>query len=385
MRRRWYGVVGVVALLATAVIGYRVLRPAETVDQAKSAFPAAAPVAEQHVYGTLLKAPIVVDGRIRVYAAPRQVYADDPVDIKSSMSPFWSYRRWPAQLLGVVAVGTTVVSQWSDGELVGLDAIRGRVAWRATLPVASGLSFTGRRTGASTVYHPRFLFTSGDTVVVLGSPDAAGYDAATGRRLWRTAMSGCRDSFTGPGVFVCSGQSIVDSRTGTPVHWDVADPAPLGCPVGNSDCAGVRGSGQAWLIAAGGALTPAPGAAAAGSWLVGTSLVVGSTSDGGVAARRPDNSPLWTWRAGPARIIAVEPGGIHLLTKDRQLVTLDPADGLELSRFPLVVESSGPFDLGEVYAAHRFLFFERLRPGATPDRDDGAYFYQSPNVVLAGS
>jgi outer membrane protein assembly factor BamB len=81
----------------------------------------------------------------------------------------------------------------------------------------------------------------------------------------------------------------------------------------------------------------------------------------------------------------VEPGAVHLLTSDRQLVTLDVKDGLELSRFPLIVESSGPFDLGQVYAADRFLFFERLRPGATPDRKDGAYFYQSPNVVLAGS
>jgi hypothetical protein len=50
-----------------------------------------------------------------------------------------------------------------------------------------------------------------------------------------------------------------------------------------------------------------------------------------------------------------------------------------------VVKDSGPFDVGTVYAADRFLFIERARPGAKTDQPDGAYFYPSPNVVVAGS
>ncbi|WP_309246285.1 hypothetical protein [Verrucosispora sioxanthis] len=86
------------------------------------------------VTGRLPVAPLIVDGRLRVYAAPRQVYADQPVDSRSRRTPYWSFRRWPASLDAVVASGTTVVSRWSDGQLVAIDARTGRVAWRAAGP-----------------------------------------------------------------------------------------------------------------------------------------------------------------------------------------------------------------------------------------------------------
>src|SRR5215475_10792385 len=95
--KRW-AVIGIAVdavLAATGLVGYRVFRPGELVDAAKSSYPSTAAVAQPMVYGTLLATPLLVDLRLRVYAAKRDVYADTPVDVKSSLSHFWSYRRWP--------------------------------------------------------------------------------------------------------------------------------------------------------------------------------------------------------------------------------------------------------------------------------------------------
>jgi outer membrane protein assembly factor BamB len=382
----------VVAIAVTALVGYRVFRPGELIDPANLAYPAAAPVAQPKVYGTLLASPLVVDGRLRVYAGKRQVYADLPVNIKSSMSHYWTYRRWPGQLVGVAAVGTTVVSLWSDGALVGLDGRTGTVAWRAEVAQPSE-AFDGRRTGAATVYTPHNLLTAGDTVIALGVPGARAFDVVTGRELWQRPRGRCEAAFTTPDTFVAvdscattSGQPVdaVDARTGAPIGgWPQRDLQPLGCAVGDSGCRGVTGGGQGWTIGPGGTLQTAPGLAAPGTWLV-DGAAVHQTGDGTVEARRAaDDTPLWTT---DGTVIAVEPGAVHLVTAGhREVVTLDSMTGRELSRFPLVVEASGPFDLGGVYAADRYLFIQRARPGATPDQPDSAYFYPSPNVVLTGS
>jgi outer membrane protein assembly factor BamB len=381
----------VVALLAvTGLVGYRVFRPGEIVDPAKSPYPSSAPVAQPKVYGTLLATPIVVDGRLRVYAGKRQVYADRPVNVKSSVSRFWSYRRWPAVVVGVAAVGTTVVSLWSDGVLVGLDATRGTVAWRADVRQPVEVTFTGRRTGAATVYRPQNLLTAGSTVVAVGVPGVAAFDAATGRPLWQRPPARCADDFTTPDTFVsvdtcgtAPRTTALDARTGAARDWPQAVLTPLGCAVGRSDCPGVRAAGQAWTVGADGALAPAPALAEPGAWLV-DGVAVRQAADGTVRAASADNRPLWTSDAGT--VVAVEPGAVHLMTAGhRELVTLDPADGHVLSRFPFTVKDSGPFDLGNVYAADRYLFIERARPGARVDQPDSAYFYPSPNVVLSGS
>lgn len=384
----------VVALAVTALVGYRVFRPGELVDPAKSPYPAAAaPVAQPKVYGTLLASPLVVDGRLRVYAAKRQVYADLPVNIKSSMSHYWTYRRWPGQLVGVVAVGTTVVSLWSDGALVGLDARTGDVAWRADV-AQPGEAFDGRRTGAATVYTPHNLLTAGPTVVALGVPGARAFDAATGRELWQHPVNPdprCGQDFTTDDTFVavdsCGTPTVdaLDARTGAAIGgWPQRVVQPLGCALGRSECQGATGGGQGWTVGPGGSLHPATGLADAGTWLV-DGVAVQQTGDGPIEARLAvDNSPLWTNETGT--VIAVEPGAVHLVTPGhREVVTLDSTTGRELSRFPLVVEASGPFDLGGVYAVDRYLFIQRARPGATPQLQDSAYFYPSPNVVLTGS
>ncbi|GAA5202179.1 hypothetical protein GCM10023322_83520 [Rugosimonospora acidiphila] len=390
---RMIGLVAAVLVVLGGVAGYRALAPGAIADRAETAYPRSAPSAQPGVYGTLLAAPIVVDGRLRVYASKQQVYADDPVNIKSTMSPFWSYRRWPAQVLGVVAVGTTVVTQWSDGELVALNATTGAVAWQAKLTLPGGLVYTGRRTGASTVYDPSRLYSAGRTVVAAGATQVRGYDAGTGRQLWQRPASACSNDFTGPDVFVSvttCGQPAVHAyaaATGAPLSWPQAALTPVGCALGHSGCQGVRDSQGAWAIGTGGALTPAPVLARPGVWVTGDVAVV-PHGDGQVAGvGLTDNRQLWT---AEGRVIAVEPGVVHLAVpvpgfRFLEVTTLDATSGESLSGYLLKPQASQPFDLGQVYAVDRFLFIERVNPGATPDQPDSAYYFPTPNVIVAGS
>jgi len=70
----------VVLVVVTAATVYRVLAPAEVSTPAAGTYPTApAWDPAPGVIARLPAAPLVVDGRIRVYAAQRQVYADLPV------------------------------------------------------------------------------------------------------------------------------------------------------------------------------------------------------------------------------------------------------------------------------------------------------------------
>ncbi len=395
-RYRAVGTYAVLLLLVTAAVGYRTFRPRDTLTSAERGYPAAVR-ATPRLYGALLSAPLVVDGRLRVYAAQREVWADAPIDNRfatSSTSPYWAYRRWPARLLGVAAVGRTVVSRWSDGYLVALDATRGTIAWRVRVPAVEG-GYVGRRTGAATVYDPLGLYTAGSVVVAAGSGQARGYDAGTGRLLWTKPY--CGTGFTGQRVFVsvCARESTVDvydAVTGQALRWPagLANLEPIGCAVGRSECRGVRTAGNAWVIGSDAGLTAAPALADPDSWLV-DDLVVTPHADGSVTARAASGGrALWSWPSvgaaqSGARIVAVEPGAIHVLTADRDLVSIDPADGLELCRVPLINQFNSAFEPGYVYAADRFVFVERLLPGAKPSDPDSRYYYPSPGVLVTGS
>jgi len=88
-------VAAAVAVLAAAVlIGWRGLAPAEVSEPASGALPVAATL-PPGVTGKTTMAPLIVDGRIRVYAGDRLVKADAPVEAKTMYTPRWSYRRWP--------------------------------------------------------------------------------------------------------------------------------------------------------------------------------------------------------------------------------------------------------------------------------------------------
>ncbi|MEV4809282.1 outer membrane protein assembly factor BamB family protein [Micromonospora avicenniae] len=404
----------VAALLVTAAVAatvYRVLAPAEVSTVAHAAYPAAAqpPVG---VIGRLPVAPLIVDGRLRVYAGHRQVYADTPVDGRHRTTPYWSYRRWPAELVGVVASGTTVVSRWSDGRLVALDARDGRVAWRADGPVPQQRS-TVRRTGSAIVWDPAGLYLTRtadgrDVLVATGDGEARGVDLAGGRELWRSEPgTRCRTDVgttpTGQLISVdgCAGEAAVEfrdaatgevtSRWRPPGVTGELVVTPVGCRTATSGCSALRtagpgdAAGRAWLVGAGDPVD-APAldgldAQLAGEQVVGTvdGVLVGRSARNGTELwRRPD--------LGPGRVIAVQPGRVHVLTDARELITLDPATGAERSRFTLTVGQDGTgYVPGAVYAADGYVVVERLREPVDPDADDQAYFLTSEPLVLAAT
>lgn len=447
-------VAAVLVLGVSGAVAYRVLAPAEVLTPARTGY--AAPLGEPpKVLGTLTAAPLIVDGRLRVYATTRQVRAEQPVDARTRRTPFWSFRRWPEQLVGVVAIGATVVSRWSDGELVALDAATGRISWRAAGPAADQ-EYAGRGTGASTLYDPPGLHsaTAADgraVLVVVGAAGRRGYDPATGRELWRDGSAGrCRgDAFTtttGQLVTVdrCAGPETVEfhdvatgARTG---RWrpEGAGAAlvvrPVGCRPGRSACPAMRTGGhpnppaagssaanppdanspgvgstgadphdvdrpgadsRGWLFAAGGsagpnrsapAPVPAPALDHPDAILVdGTAVAPDGSGLVGRVART--GAEAWRWTGdGPVRPLAGQPGRVHLRTGSGDLVTLDPADGRERSRFPLTYgRDSTKWSPGYAYAADGYLAVERLAEPVDPDADDHRYYLSIQPVIFAAT
>ncbi|MEV4755701.1 PQQ-binding-like beta-propeller repeat protein [Micromonospora sp. NPDC049559] len=396
-------------LVAAAAIVHRVLAPAEVLTPARGPVP----VAEQvppGVIGTLNAAPLVVDDRVRVFATTRQVWADEPVDAKTRRTPYWSYRRWPAQVTGVLASGETVVTRWSDGEVVALDAQTGRVRWHAAGPEPEG-GYAGRRTGAATVYAPEGLRTAtardGRRVLVVGGrSELRGIDLDSGERLWRVPVDGsCRtDGFTtATGALVavdtCATPQVVevrDAATGAPAtRWRPEGAGPklaltgLGCTTEGSACGGVRtgggGTDRGWRFEPGQpAPVPAPELDRAGTVLVGSAAV--AVEDGGVVARAAGTG-VELWRRaglGPARILAAQPGRVHLFTDAGDLVNLDPTTGAELSRYPLTYGGdSRSWEPGFAYAGGGLLAVERLAEPVDPRAADDRYYLAAQPVILA--
>jgi hypothetical protein len=413
VRGGWrYAAVGLVVLLVLAgagVVVHRVFAPAELQMVARGRYPPASrPVAG--VSGELARTPLIVDRRLRVYAAKRQVWADTPIRGRTESTPYWSLRRWPEEVRGVVVSGSTVVSQWSDGELAAVDARTGRTAWRVRVAVDPG-GYAGRRTGAATVYEPTALYGARDVVVSTGGGSVHAYEAATGAPLWTVPDSCGGVRFAGPAFFGCAAPPVLkryDLRTGRQLaDWRPPGASdggwtlePLACAVGRSECAAARtrgenGVSEGWLFE-GPEIVTAPGLAAAETWLAG-SVAVGPSAPGaagGVEFTARDAStdaPLWTWRPGrvrdasPARIVATEPGAIYLLTVRRTLVVLNPKNGLERTRFTLVRLGQPRWVPGHVLVRDRFVVVERLTPGADPAASDNAYYAGLRPVLVAGS
>ncbi|MEU5937658.1 PQQ-binding-like beta-propeller repeat protein [Micromonospora sp. NPDC047548] len=404
-RRITVAVAALLALGAVAAVGYRVLAPAEVVTPARAALPPLVTPATG-VVGRLPAAPLIVDGRLRVYAAQRQLYADRPADSRHRVTPFWSYRRWPARLDGVLVTGTTVVSRWSDGKVVALDGRTGEVAWRADGPAPGEVS-AARRTGAAVVWDPRGIFVApgpGErtTLVVSGGGELRGYALADGRELWRaTGGADCRtdlgtsaagqvlsvDACAGPATveFRDAATGVVASRWRPPGAGPEFAVTPLGCLTPRSQCRGLRTSdGRGWLVGPGGPPLAAP-ALDADDIILSGEFAIGVT--GGVLNGREARTGRERWRRGDlgeVRVIAVEPGRVHVLTPERDLITLDPRTGAQRSRFPLTVGEDGiGWTPGLAYAVDGYVAVERLRERARPEDDDQGWFLTSEPVVLA--
>ena len=93
------------------------------------------------------------------------------------------------------------------------------------------------------------------------------------------------------------------------------------------------------------------------------------------------------WRfPGPARILAVQPGRVHLRTDTGDLVTVDAESGAERSRFPLTQgRDSTTWSPGFAYAADGFLAVERLAEPVEPAADDSRYYLAAQPVILAAT
>jgi len=387
----------VVVVAGLAAVAYRVFEPRETLTRPTIPYPASVMISDDRPFSELRAAPLVVEGRLRVYAEKFRVWSDAPVGERYESTPYWAFRRWPAQVVGVVSmttpVGPYVITQWSDGALVALNARQGAVAWRAQTPVAA-TSYDGRRTGASTVYEPRFLLTvrAGERAVVIatGAGELHAFDAATGGQLWQGQLPvGCLPNpWTAQGLLVvpdCTGtklafRSAADGRARgawTAPGTDV--PTPAECALGRSECRLVTAGTRTWVLAGDGTLDTVP-SLEPGATLVGDRVFY-QTRTGVVARRLTDAAPLWTWN-GTGQLIAADAAGVYLLTADRTVLGLSPDTG-HLS--VLGCASSVPneaWKIGHIHTTNgSYIALERITD-ASPTAKDPLYFYGPRPVAL---
>lgn len=380
-------IAGALALVAaTGVIAYRTLVPRENLTLPTTPYPVAATIIDDHPFTALRAAPLVVDGRLRVYAEQRRVWSDGPVGDRNETTPYWAYRRWPQELVGVVAVTTAdrslVVSQWSDGLLVALDARTGRVAWRASAPVGTR-HYDGRRTGVAVIYEPRSLVTAGQVVLATAMGQITAIAGDSGRELWRRNTPGCEpDLWTGAGLVVqpacADGEAtVLDAATGTPAATlpDGAEPAM--CAVGRSDCRVVRAADRAWRLVPGGALEPI--APIPSDALLAGGLVLTETPTGVAAQRLTDGLTLWTY-VGPGRLFAADDEDVYLITEDRTVLALSAATGTLAMEGCASVKPDEEWRMGQTYSTgSAFVAFERLT--GAPDTAPDAQYYFGPKPV----
>jgi hypothetical protein len=234
-------------LVVSGLIGWRVLAPAELSASARTPNPPTPSTMHLGVTSRLNVAPLIVDGRVRVYAAKHQVRADGPVTARTVYTARWSFRRWPEQLSAVVASGTTVVTRWSDGRLVAIDSRTGKETWRADGPAGPG--YAGNRTGAAAVWSPPGLRLAGGTLVVTEGRSLSGYAVSNGQSIWTTTVpAGCTEGITtSGGAYLCA-TGAYEATSGVPLTgWPAGPYVSVGC--GTSECDAVRdGAGQGWLV-----------------------------------------------------------------------------------------------------------------------------------------
>lgn len=315
-----------VLLATTGVIVWRVFAPAEVLATSSSPYPE--PVGRSPgVVGELADVPLIVDGRLRVYASTRQVKADDRIDGKVVYTPRWSLRRWPQQLNGVVAAATTVVTRWSDGQVVALDTVTGEIRWRRPGPVAG--DFTD---AASVLFHPAGLHTSGSTVLVAGGGRVLALDIGTGAMRW---AGDCRnESFTTRGGQLVCGDQAFDVTTGAGSSWAAGPYTALGCDPARSACRGVRdAAGRGWQTT-GEAPVPATGLDEPGSTAL-LDLALTTTTDRVAAAEISSGAEQWEWTAPEPRILGARQATLLALSGNRDIVSLDALTGDVLAQVPL--------------------------------------------------
>ncbi|WP_433371459.1 PQQ-binding-like beta-propeller repeat protein [Actinoplanes sp. CA-142083] len=364
-----------VVAAAAVLIGWRVLKPAEVLATVKPPL-ATARADHPSATGQLATAPLIVADKIRVYASKRQIRADAPVDAKTVYTAVWSFRRWPEQLSGLVASGGTVVSRWSDGELVAIDGTTGKIVWRAAGP--SGPGFEGHRTGSATVWAPEGLRVAGQSVLVTAGGQLFAYGMSTGTRLWSAT---CAQAFTTAAAQVVCPSGVYDAVTGAPIASFPPGPyTPVGCDVASSSCAGLRdGGGHGWLTTSPAPIRASPLDRPEANLAAGLVVTAdGHAVDALTGKARPD------FPAGTL-VLGASSGRAVLLTPDRTLLTVDPRTGATVTSFPLELKREGTdWDPGRWQVTEHYVAVERL---GLKRRDNpnipGYYFSVEPVVVAA--
>ncbi len=367
-----------VVTAAAVLVGWRVLAPAEVLATVKPPYPTVA-TPWPHVTGHTPVAPLIVADRVRVYASKRQIRADAPVDAKTVYTAIWSFRRWPAQLSGAVASGRTVISRWSDGDLVAIDGVTGKIVWRASGPAAPG--YSGHRTGSSTVWAPEGLRLAGPSVLVTAGGQIFAYEVSTGTRRWVSATA-CGDGFTTAGGQLVCPSGLVDAATGSAVASAAPGPyTAIGCDVASSRCAGVRdAAGHGWLTTG-----PTPVRAPAldrPDATIAAGLVF--YPDGNVL-RAVDPATGATRHEFPAaQVLGVSSGQVVLLTAGRNLIEVDPGTGATVAQFPMAYESeSRTWDPGRWQVTDQYVAVERLAQDGPDNPDTPGYYFSVETVVIA--
>jgi hypothetical protein len=88
-----------------------------------------------------------------------------------------------------------------------------------------------------------------------------------------------------------------------------------------------------------------------------------------------------------ARVIAVEPDRVHVLTPLHDVMTLDLATGSVRGAVYAHVPSTAerPWIAGYVYASHGYVAIERLLPNGSPGSVDSEYYFPVPSLIYVGS
>ncbi|MDP9798196.1 outer membrane protein assembly factor BamB [Catenuloplanes nepalensis] len=403
----WQASLAAFVLVVLGVIAVvRVLPPAEvrTVTPVANA----APIERKTgTAGLLYSAPLIVDGDTRVYASARQVRADSPVAARTERTPAWTFRRWPQSVLGVVEAGGVVVSRWTDGELVGIRASDGEIVWRAPGPESApdAAPATPRRTGEELVWTPADLYTATDSggdelIVVRGAVAVRVFEAATGReRAPIGATCGPASFTTASGGFACrtaTGLTVYDLAGGAAREWVAAGEVTAdSCRLGASECALVRDGGKAYRFAADGVLA-APAADAPGAKVLGEVVYITDGARTATARNLATGAEIWTWPGRTwdeeLRVLAVQPGRVHLLNAADRLITLDAATGTQLSLFAFGVPTSKNeptrerhWTPGTAYATDGLVVTVRRKLDAPDTAEDKDYYFAGEGVAVAVS
>lgn len=402
------GVVTGALLAAVGVTVWRVLRPADVSTPAITPYPQSeTDTVGPGKRGVFVAAPLIVDDRIRIFAKKREVWADGPPSYHYERSAYWAYRRWPAQLTGVVVAESPrsiVVTSWSDGVLVGIDAKTGKVVWRVEGEVLAD-EYTGRRTGADTVYNPPGLFTTDTSIITVGAETIRAY-STEGTRLWQIdnpVNAQCRgeEFATSEQIYLldtCT-QTVrrIDTHSGnaqTPLGTSVKSVEPISCATVTSLCRAVRltstdGTHTGWLLTESQPIESAP-LAQPGALLARDVAIVPNDPKKLTELTGQDprtGNVIWHWTApAPSTLLATSGERVIVLVSGRVLATVNGLDGSDMARsgINLLHEPETPYEARITYATNQYVVIERINPDVIEeDSTDDAYYFTHRPVLIA--